>query len=146
PTADNYHRFVMALDKLLSDSIDIKFFDGKVPLAAEKIRPDGKIEVQRKGSLTLLEEWLLAEMVWQDADSFRTVVIGPLREVRKLRQAPAHTFTADKFSMHYYDSRKELLWAVFNSLSNIRATFAKHRYARDISVPAWLNDEAIDVF
>jgi hypothetical protein len=146
PTADNYHRFVMALDKLLSDSIDVKFFGGKVPLEVEKIRPDGKIEVQRKGSLTLLEEWLLAEIVWQDADGFRDVVISPLREVRKLRQTPAHTFTADKFSTDYYDSRKRLLWAVFNSLSNVRATFAKHPSAGDIKVPTWLDDESIDVF
>jgi hypothetical protein len=102
--------------------------------------------VQRKGSLTLLEEWLLAEIIWQDADSFREVVIAPLREVRKLRQAPAHTFTADKFSMDYYDHRKKLLWAVFNSVSNIRSTFAKHPKARNIKVPAWLNEEAIDVF
>jgi hypothetical protein len=92
----------------------------------------------------LLEEWLFAEIIWQD--SFRDVVIAPLREVRKLRQAPAHTFTADKFSTEYYDTRKRLLWAVFNSLSNIRATFAKHSSARDIKVPTWLDDEVIDVF
>jgi hypothetical protein len=146
PTADNYFRFVMALDKLLSDSIDIKFFDRKVSLEVEKIRPDGKIEVQRKGSLTVLEEWLLAEIHWPDANSFLDVVIAPLREVRKLRQAPAHTFTTDNFSTDCYDSRKRLLWAVFNSLSNIRATFAKHPRARDIKVPTWLDEERIDVF
>jgi hypothetical protein len=32
PTAENFNRFVMALDKLLSESIDAKFFEGKVPL------------------------------------------------------------------------------------------------------------------
>jgi hypothetical protein len=48
--------------------------------------------------------------------------------------------------MDYYDHRKKLLWAVFNSVSNIRSTFAKHPKARNIKVPAWLNEEAIDVF
>jgi hypothetical protein len=146
PTADNFHRFVMALDKLLSESIDIKFFNGKVSLEKEEIRPDGKIVVQQKGSLTLLEEWLRAEITWSDVNEFRKVVIAPLREVRKLRQAPAHTFTTDRFSMDYYDSRKKLLWAVFNSLSNIRTTLAKHPNALDIKVPSWLDCEAIDVF
>jgi hypothetical protein len=146
PTADNFHRFVMALDKLLSEGIDIKFFNGKVPLEKEEVRPDARIEVQRKGSLTLLDEWLRAEIVWDDANEFRRVVIAPLREVRRLRQEPAHTFTTDRFSTDYYDRRRKLLWAVFNSLSNIRATLAKHPSARDIKVPLWLDDEGIDVF
>jgi hypothetical protein len=37
PTAENFNRFVMALDKLLSDSIDVKFFDGKVSLETETL-------------------------------------------------------------------------------------------------------------
>jgi hypothetical protein len=114
-------------------------------LEKEEVRPDGRIEVQRKGSLTLLDEWLRAEIVWDDANEFRKIVIAPLREVRRLRQEPAHTFTTDRISTNYYDSRRKLLWAVFNSLSNIRATFAKHPSARDIKVPSWLDDEVIDV-
>jgi len=38
----------MTLDKLLSESIDIKFFYGKVSMEKEEVRPDGKIETQRK--------------------------------------------------------------------------------------------------
>lgn len=146
PTSENYDRFVMALDKLLSDSINIRFFEGKLPLETETVRKDGKIEVHRKGSLSLLEEWLLAEVIWNDTDAFREVVIAPLRKVRKERQAPAHTFSADKFSAEYYDARRNLLWAVFNSLSNIRRTFGKHEKATDIQPEAWLDEERIDVF
>ena len=40
----------MTLDKLLSESIDAKFFGGKVPLETETLRPDGKIVIQSKGS------------------------------------------------------------------------------------------------
>ena len=54
PTTENFNRFVMALDKLLSESIDVKFFDGKVPLETEILRSDGKIMVRNKGTLTLL--------------------------------------------------------------------------------------------
>ena len=146
PTADNYERFVMALDKLLSESINNKFFDGKIPMETETKRKDGRIEIQRKGSLTLLEDWLLSEIIWEDREAFREVVVAPLRKVRKLRQGPAHTFTRDRFSIEYYDSRRRLLWDVFNSLSNIRSTFSKHPKAKDIKSPAWLDDENIDVF
>jgi hypothetical protein len=146
PTAENFNRFVMALDKLLSDSIDGKFFEGKVPLETEIPRPDGKIVVQKKGTLTLLEEWLLQGIIWSDPAAFRKVIIQPLREVRSLRQKPAHTFTPDTFSAEYHTKRKQLLWSVFNSLSNIRATFAKHPTAGNIPIPNWLDDGSIDVF
>jgi hypothetical protein len=146
PTAENFNRFVMALDKLLSESIDVKFFEGRVPLETESSRPDGKIVVQNKGTLSLLEEWLLKEIKWDDPDAFREVVIQPLREVRRLRQSPAHAFKPDAFSAAYREDRKRLLWSVFNSLSNIRATFAKHPRAHHIKTPDWLDDGRIDVF
>lgn len=146
PTAENFNRFVMALDKLLSESIDVKFFEGKVPLETETTRPDGKIIVQNKGTLTLLEEWLLREITWDDPDAFRKVVIQPLRKVRRLRQTPAHTFTPNTFSIRYHEKRKRLLWDIFNSLSNIRVTFAKHPRAYQIEIPGWLDDGRIDVF
>jgi hypothetical protein len=146
PTAENFNRFVLAFDKLLSDSIDVKFFEGKLPLETETPRPDGKIVVQRKGTLTLLEEWLLKEIIWSDTIAFREVIIQPLREIRRLRQTPAHTFTPDSFSAEYSTKRKQCLWSVFNSLSNIRATFAKHPNACHIQIPDWLDDGSIDVF
>ena len=146
PTAENFNRFVLALDKLLSESIDKKFFEGKIPLETEAPRPDGKVVVQDKGTLRLLEDWLLKEIDWDDPDAFRKVVVQPLRNVRRLRQTPAHTFTADSFSTSYRDKRKRLLWEVFNSLTNIRATFAKHPKAHGIQVPNWLDDGRIDVF
>jgi hypothetical protein len=146
PTAENFNRFVMALDKLLSDSIDARFFEGKVSLETETPRPDGKIVVQRKGTLTLLEEWLLKDIVWNDPAAFRKVVIQPLREIRSLRQTPAHTFTPDAFSGDYYKNRKGCLWSILNSLSNIRGTFAKHPSATHIKIPEWLDEGSIDVF
>jgi hypothetical protein len=74
------------------------------------------------------------------------VVIEPLREVRRLRQKTAHVFTKDNFSAEYHGKRKRLLWAVFNNLSNIRATFARHPSACNIKIPKWLDDGGIDVF
>ena len=146
PTAENFNRFVMALDKLLSESINMKFFEGKVPLEIETLRPDGKIVVHNKATLTLLEEWLLKEITWDDPETFREVIIQPLRKVRRLRQTPAHTFTPDTFSTTYHEKRKRLLWDVFNSLSNIRATFARHPLAHQLKIPDWLNESRIEVF
>jgi hypothetical protein len=94
----------------------------------------------------LLEEWLIKDIVWNDPAAFRKVVIQPLREIRSLRQTPARTFTPDAFSGDYYKKRKGCLWSIFNSLSNIRGTFAKHPSATHIKIPEWLDEGSIDVF
>jgi hypothetical protein len=146
PTADNFSRFVMDMDKLLSENINTKFFHGKISVETEKASPDKKVVVERKGTLRLLEEWLISEIAWSDENEFRNVVIGPLREVRKLRQKPAHTFSANAFSTEYYDRRKKLLWNAFNSLSNIRSTIGKHPLASEIKQPEWLDQGHIDLF
>jgi hypothetical protein len=101
---------------------------------------------QTKGTLTLLEEWLLQEIIWSDPDTFREVIIKPLRDVRRSRQTPAHVFTKDNFSAEYHDKRKRLLWDIYNSLSNMRATFAKHPRAGHVEIPDWLDNGRIDVF
>ncbi|MBA4203874.1 MAG: hypothetical protein C0457_02690 [Polymorphum sp.] len=146
PTAHNYDRFVMSMDKLLSENIDIRFFDGKLPREKEIKRENGEIIVQKKGSLALLEEWLLSQIEWEDEESFRNVVIEPLRRVRRERQKPAHEFVDDEHSPDYRKNRKKILWDVFNSLSNIRSTLASHPLAKDIEIPAWLDGENFDVF
>lgn len=146
PTQENFHHFAMALDKILSENINKKFFEGRAPLEIEINRSDGKIEAQKKGTIKLLEEWLLSEIRWEDENQFRSIIIEPLRYIRKLRQKPAHTFTTDDFSHEYYQKRKQLLCDVLNSLSNIRRTLGKHPRASSIEQPAWLDSNKIDVF
>lgn len=145
PTVENFNRFVMALDKLLSECIDVKFFEGRLCLETETQRNDGKIIVQSKGTLKLLEEWLLQEIIWEDTNAFQDIIIKPLRNVRRLRQVPAHTFIDDNFSLDYYQRRKDILCGILNSLSNIRATLSRHPRAKHIDIPKWL-DGPVDVF
>jgi hypothetical protein len=38
-------------------------------LEAEETRPDSKTVVTRKGTLAVLEEWLLKEITWDDPDA-----------------------------------------------------------------------------
>src|SRR5690349_8075397 len=58
PTAKEFHDFVLLLDKLTSDNINRDFFKGKIALEAEKDLGGGRISVQQKGTITLLEEWI----------------------------------------------------------------------------------------
>src|SRR5712664_1134104 len=58
PTLREFNAFVLALDKALSDNIDRDFFQGEVPYETEQERSDGKIVVQQKGTIQILQDWL----------------------------------------------------------------------------------------
>jgi hypothetical protein len=44
---------------MMSENINRDFFQGEISQDKEIKRDDGKIEVVKKGTITLLEEWLL---------------------------------------------------------------------------------------
>jgi hypothetical protein len=58
PTRVAFDEFVQTLDKMLSDNIDPKFFREDVTTERRETRPDGTMEVKRKGTITMLEEWI----------------------------------------------------------------------------------------
>jgi hypothetical protein len=58
PTAHELQEFVLTLDRMLSDNMKLDFYGTDVPREREIVRPDGRIEVQRKGSIQILSDWL----------------------------------------------------------------------------------------
>ncbi len=127
PTLANFEAFVLALDKHLSERIDTKFFNGKIEMDEETPRGDNRFEVRRKGSIRLLEDWLLSALKWPDEELVKKVIVGPLKEVRRLRQKPAHEFSKDNFSLEFHRERRRLLKDVLNSLQSMRDTFSSHQ-------------------
>ena len=146
PTNKNYLRFVGALDKLLSENIDVGFFDGVIDREREVPRKDGKIVVSQKGSLALLNEWLSVNGSWNDSTYLDEYVMGPLKDVRKLRQKPAHSLITDHYSEEFYTDRKELLQRVYGSLSSIRRALMTFPNATCSKIPDWLQNAEIDIF
>lgn len=131
PTAKEFNAFVLLLDKMLSDNINVKFFGGDVPLESETVRRDGKVEVTRKGSIQLLSDWIGATIGVDDADVVDEV-IGALREVRRLRQSPAHAVKEDVFDHAYVKRQRELIVKAYKAVRAIRLLFANHPRARRI--------------
>ena len=58
PTLEEFNSFVSLLDKMISENINKKFFQNEVPYETEIERKDGKIQVQQKGTLQILDEWM----------------------------------------------------------------------------------------
>ena len=85
---------------MISENINRDFFSGKVVLEEEKKREDGKIVVTPKGTLALLAEWL-EQSITTTVGSVDDL-IKPFKEIRKLRQKPAHTLITDEYSTEYF--------------------------------------------
>ncbi|WP_249301944.1 hypothetical protein [Qiania dongpingensis] len=89
PTMKNYYDFVLVLEKLVVHNILIKAFqkDSVLIKGIERKDKEGK----DKGGIVMFKEWLLKNVKANfDVDE---VIIGPIKQVRKIRQVPAHELT-----------------------------------------------------
>ncbi|MFD0849778.1 hypothetical protein [Sphingosinicella xenopeptidilytica] len=112
----------------------------------EQKRSDGRISVRDKGTISLLQEWLDIFVVGKDKREIINAIIGPMRRIRKLRQQPAHSFLKNEFSHDFHAKRREVLTEVLEALALLRTILSRHRRARHINVPAWLDSSNIHVF
>ena len=141
PTLEEFNSAVLLLDKVLSDNISTKFFEGAIPLETETKRRDGKIEVRPKGTITLLDEYLRSVYhtnnwsVWDAA-------IASLRRVRKLRQSPAHIVNEDVFDPEYARQFRELCVEAYGALLALRTCLQRHAAVRraGIEIPRALEE------
>jgi hypothetical protein len=131
---------------LISENLNLEFFEAEgLSVEGEATRSDGRVEVMRKASLRLLQEWLGMRIRFK-VDSGPARIMATLREVRALRQKPAHAMIDDEFSPSYQKEKERLISDVYMSISNIRAFFQTHPQARDYTVPKDLKFENIVLY
>jgi hypothetical protein len=137
PTLREFNEFVLMLDKMLSDNINKAFFHGDVPDFERREHDDGSFERISRGTLSMLEDWLKKRFSGKD-DTFMVDLMNGLREVRKLRQKPAHTLREDEFDQAYIHQQRDLMKKAYLSVRTLRLVFANHPASRTIEVPEWL--------
>ncbi|MFA5794960.1 MAG: AAA family ATPase [Candidatus Brocadiia bacterium] len=133
PTLKNYNSFVHLLDKLISENINKDFFKGVIQLEERIDRGNGEFEIRQKNTLSLLEEWLSTIIVYPNESAKQQEIlefISPLKEVRKLRQKPAHLINEDSYDGKYDNLQRELIHKAYGSIRMIRLLFAKHPKAK----------------
>jgi hypothetical protein len=142
PTLREYNNFVLLLDKLLSDNIDIVFFRNDVPSERDEMRPDGKVEVKRIGSLQMLSDWLAGHFTTKDQEPIQEM-IETFRNIRKLRQKPAHAISEDSFDQGYVRDQRALMMQAYGAIRTLRLIFANHPSASKVEIPRWLSEGRI---
>jgi hypothetical protein len=118
PTLNEFNAFVHTLDRMCSDNINVDFFGNDVELDEEIQRADGRLEVRRKGSIRLLDEWL-DRVRFEDLEP-RRAMIAAFRRIRNLRNSPAHTLRPDEFDQTYIQQQRELMIEAYGAVRTLR--------------------------
>lgn len=145
PTKKNYENFIHTLDKMLSDNISIKFFEGDIELFEFRDLGNGVAERKNKNTIRLLEEWLKDNVKELNDDDFREF-INPFRQIRKERNPLAHSIREDAYDEKYNQQQTDIMMRVYNSLYSLRVILSEHPEVKDFSVPKWLDEGQIKPF
>ena len=145
PTLEEFNNFVLLLDKVLSDNINIEFFQNEVSNKKEVERPDGRIEVWNKGTLQILDEWLRQTFDTADDWQLWEESLDTLKKVRKFRQKPAHALDENVFDQRYIKDQRRLIVEAYSAVRVVRLLIANHPAVQsaNIDVPVWLREGRI---
>ena len=136
PTQRNYEEFVLTLDNMLSENINLTAFGSDVCRKRRVKHNSGEIEVRFNGSIAMLEEWLSLQCSALPNVDIPDLV-EPLKKVRKLRQEPAHSLTTDRYDNHFYVLQDELVGKVYVALHGIRCLLAQDPAHSTYEPPFW---------
>ena len=129
PTQQEFHDFVLTLDKMMSDNVNKRFFMNEVADEYEENREDGKIVVKPKGTIAMLDEWLSAHFHPDDPKPME-MMVQAFKRVRKLRQKPAHSVKPDTFDQKFFHDQRQIVIEAYNAIRTIRLVFANHPAVR----------------
>jgi hypothetical protein len=136
PTKKEYETFVHLLDKMLSDNLNKKFFEGQIDLTLREEK-DGLVIEKQKGTITLLSDWL-AKRVKLSEPSPKDKMIETFKNVRKERGPLAHEVQVDEWNDQYFAKQRELMIEAYGAIRTLRLILAIHPSSISVEVPDWL--------
>jgi hypothetical protein len=142
PTLKEYNEFVLLLDKLISDNINKEFFKDDVPLETEEKRKDGKIIVRPKNTISILEDWI-SNYFETDNTTEIEKMFSAFREIRKLRQKPAHAINENVFDQKYFKDQRLLIIKAYHAIGMLRQILGCHPATKDHELPRYLESSKI---
>lgn len=144
PTLRAFQGFVSLLDRLISDNINRDFFMDEVPYNEEVPRKDGSVEVRPIGTLNLLDTWVRSHFPSMDLREWEEALVA-FREIRRLRQRPAHAVDEDQFDTKYHSDQRSLIIRAYRGMRTLRVLLSTDPSvsAAGIVVPDMLRDGAI---
>lgn len=114
PTAYNYYDFVLLLEKMIVNNINSKPFKIKNDFFESVNNKNTEKEI--RGTINVFQKWL----VINDGEIYVDDIIKPLREIRNIRQKPAHETYENDLNNIYYEKQDEIVKKTYDLLVSIR--------------------------
>jgi hypothetical protein len=133
PTKKELNDFIHTLDKLLSDNIDRKFFGNDVNHTIEIERKDGKIVVEQKGTIQILEDWL--NNFLKEENQTVSSIIAAFKKVRSRRQPIAHKIDENIFNQSFFQEQRAIIKECHDALTSLRLILQKSLTDGAYSIP-----------
>jgi hypothetical protein len=128
-TRRELNEFVLLLDKMMSDNLNVDFFPTQIARSTEETQKDGKVIVRQRGTIAMLEEWLNTTFRTSDADAIPEL-LAAFREIRELRQKPAHAVNQDAYDPGLFKEQRRIFLLGYNAVRTLRLILANHPRAR----------------
>ncbi|MDX1259016.1 hypothetical protein [Exiguobacterium sp. K1] len=134
PTMKNYYDFVLVMEKMFVHNISVKTFQKDEFLIKKIERKDEN--GNPKGSLVMFQEWLSKNI--RTSNNLNLDIIQPLKNIRKIRQVPAHELTNNKYDTTLYEKQRDLVIETYTAVRNIRLIFSNHPLGSAVEIPKQL--------
>jgi len=145
PTLENFYNFISLLDKMLSENINYKFFDGEIERFYYENIDENVVERKNKGSIQLFDEWLRKNYTITNEEYYNDI-FKPIRKIRRERQSPAHKIKENIYDKSLNKKQMELMSDVHFSIRSLRQIFQDHKNCKNIKIPDWLENGDIKLF
>lgn len=132
PTLDEYYSFVIELEKIVVQNINVRVFQ-KTDVGFTAIPP--KPGETNPKTLQIFEEWLEKNWNFSCEKFWRRDIIQPLKKLRKIRQTPAHEKYLNKYDPELFTKQDELIIEIYSAVRIIRLLFANHPSNQGIRIP-----------
>lgn len=142
PTSKEYNNFIHLLDKVISENINKDFFLDDVQSEYYEQSKEGKRIVRYKGTIQMLDEWLNLYFTTDDRKPIEEM-ISTFKEIRKIRQYPAHAIDDNIFDQEYFKLQREIIIKAYNAIRILLRIFALHPSAKQFNIPDYLESGTI---
>lgn len=142
PTRKEFNDFVQLLDKLLGGDLNREFFKGDIPISEVLKREDGSEKKVEIPTITLLDRWLAEYFLPKDPAQIEELLRG-FRDIRNVRNRPAHAVEDDHFDPEYLETQRELIGKGLRVVRMVRTILQNHPDAHGYQVPSQLEDSRI---
>jgi hypothetical protein len=141
PTQKELRGFRLLLDQLMSDDLNRDFFSG-IEMAEKATTESGKKITLPKGTIQAMQEWIDKTIQFNDPKP-KDEMLKAFRDIRKLRQKPAHKHEKDVFDEKIFEAQQDAIISAYLAVQTLRLILANHPRARSHRVPRWLEEATI---